>query len=189
MERTEEYTRLVENNLDLVSAALKFCIHSTKEYGMEYDDLYQIGSMALCKAADRYEKNQGAAFRTFASVVIRNSLLDHIRQIKKEQQPIPFSAPLPYRPTLTYGDIIDFPYEIPADEDTDEVLHLLSNIKKEYSGVTRKGIDALSLQIIGYTSRDIAELYGVKSNHVSAWVSRATKKLRSNKQILALYAS
>lgn len=189
MKHTEEYTRLVEDNLDLVSATLKYCIHSTKEYGMEYDDLYQIGSMALCKAAARYQTDQGAAFRTFASVVIRNSLLDHIRQVKNREQPIPFSAPLPYRPTLTYGDIIDFPYEIPADEDTGEVLHLLSNIKKEYSGVTRKGIDALSLQIIGYTSRDIAELYGVKSNHVSAWVSRAAKKLRSNKQILALYAS
>ena len=44
--------------------------------------------------------------------------------------------------------------------------------------MSRKGIQALEMQVYGYTTREIAELYGVRSNVVAAWVSRARKMLK-----------
>ena len=60
---------------------------------------------------------------------------------------------------------------------------LLDRCKKAYSGVARLGIEALEWKINGYSSADIARLYGVKPNHVGAWISRAAKKLRKDAAI------
>ena len=50
--------------------------------------------------------------------------------------------------------------------------------KRTYNGVARLGVEALELKIAGYSGTDIAELYGVKPNHVGAWIARAAQKLK-----------
>ena len=46
---------------------------------MEYDDLYQIGAIGLCKAASRYKQSKQAAFSTYAFHVIKNTIIDYLR--------------------------------------------------------------------------------------------------------------
>ena len=65
-----------------------------------------------------------------------------------------------------------------------DISALLNSAKSEYSGVARLGIEALELKIMGYSGADIAKLYGVKQNHVGAWISRAAAKLRKNGAVL-----
>lgn len=60
------------------------------------------------------------------------------------------------------------------------IIDFLDNIKTQYSGTVRLGIEVLSLKVKGLSGGEIARLYGVKTNLVGAWISRALKKLKQN---------
>ena len=62
---------------------------------------------------------------------------------------------------------------------------LLLEIRKEYSGITAKGVEALLLRATGYTGKEIARMYRVKHNLVSAWISRASSRLKKDPRVLA----
>ena len=65
-----------------------------------------------------------------------------------------------------------------------EIYHLLIQTARRYRGISKKGIHALTLKYMGYTGNEIAQLYGVKSNHISAWIARAVKKMRTDKSFI-----
>ena len=62
--------------------------------------------------------------------------------------------------------------------DVRDLLRALAKAGNQYRGVARKGVQALEMQVCGYTTREIAELYGVRSNVVAARVSRARQMLK-----------
>lgn len=67
-----------------------------------------------------------------------------------------------------------------------ELSTLLDAAEKDTKGVTAKGIIALRLMAEGYTSREIGEqMGGAKANHVTAWVTKARKYLKSRPEIQA----
>lgn len=47
--------------------------------GADSDDLVQIGMIALMEAVRSYSPDRGAEFRTYASVCVRNGILDAVR--------------------------------------------------------------------------------------------------------------
>ena len=55
----------------------------------------------------------------------------------------------------------------------------LAACKEKYSGVARKGVEAIELKMKGYETTEIAKLYGTSLNNVNAWISRARSKLRN----------
>ncbi|WP_343252354.1 sigma-70 family RNA polymerase sigma factor [Ligaoa zhengdingensis] len=65
-ECTVSRQEMIENNLGLVHA----CAHKFKGRGIEYDDLFQAGSMGLVKAVDAFDWNRGVKFSTYAVPVI-----------------------------------------------------------------------------------------------------------------------
>lgn len=58
-----------------------------------------------------------------------------------------------------------------------ELLRTLQDAKQRYRGVARKGVQAIEMQMFGYSTKEIAALYGVRTNVVAAWVSRARSLL------------
>ena len=54
-----------------------------------------------------------------------------------------------------------------------------ADAENRYSGVCQKGIKALQMKCLGHTRKEIAACYGVRPNHVSAWISRAASRLRA----------
>ncbi|WP_300846037.1 sigma-70 family RNA polymerase sigma factor [uncultured Acetatifactor sp.] len=148
--------------------------------GFGYDDLYQTGCEALCHAAQKYRAEGGASFPTFASVVIRNRLLSYCRKVARVQRPLEYmDAPQPSGSGLAYADAIpDDGFHGISDADT---FLLLSQAQERCSGTTRKGIEALAMKCRGHTGVEIAARYGVRPNHVAAWISRATKMLREER--------
>lgn len=73
-----------------------------------------------------------------------------------------------------------------GDMEFEELSTLLDAAEKEAKGVTAKGIRALRLMAEGYTSREIGEqMGGAKANHVTAWVTKARKYLKSRPEIQA----
>ncbi len=66
----KERDRFIESNLGLVhSLCRRFCGR-----GVEYDDLFQVGSIGLIKAADGFDESRGLCFSTYAVPVILGEL-------------------------------------------------------------------------------------------------------------------
>ena len=77
---TQEQRELVEKNLTVIDCVIRSCVHANNNIcGMEYDDLYQIGAIGLCKAASRYKQSKQAAFSTYAFHVVKNTIIDYLR--------------------------------------------------------------------------------------------------------------
>lgn len=169
---TSDQQKLVEENLDLPDILLRTKIHPNETIrGMEFEELYQCGCLALCSAAATYDHS--TQFRTYASRVVYNAMIDQCRTSQKH-----------YENTLSYdtavGDEEDshsiFLQASDAVDDTvlaGELTILLDEAKKTYKGAVLKGIEAIELQLKGYSGADIARMYGVKNNNVTSWISKA----------------
>ncbi|MFI3326493.1 MAG: sigma-70 family RNA polymerase sigma factor [Clostridia bacterium] len=179
---TNEERKLVEENMKIAEYIVnKDIIKSNKVLDLSYEDLYQTAYLALCKAAKTY--NGKFKFSTYASTVVKNALIDYCRKIPTASQSL--------NETIFEDDtpLID---TIISDAHTEEIvieselLNVLNNSKKMYNGVVLKGIEAMELKLKGYSGTEIGAMYGVKNTHISAWISKAAKKLRDNSEFKAL---
>ena len=173
---TSDQQKLVEENLDLPDILLRTKIHPNETIrGMEFEELYQCGCLALCRAAATYDHS--TQFRTYASRVVYNAMIDQCRTAQKH-----------YGNTLSYdvavGDEEDshsiFLQASGAVDDTvltGELTKLLDEAKRTYKGAALKGIEAIELQLKGYSGAEIARMYGVKNNNVTSWISKARAAL------------
>ncbi|WP_434302487.1 sigma-70 family RNA polymerase sigma factor [Clostridium botulinum] len=67
--------KLIEMNLPLVTSIAKTFINR----GYEFDDLFQIGSIGLIKAIDRFNTNFDVKFSTYAVPLIQGEIKRFIR--------------------------------------------------------------------------------------------------------------
>ena len=156
---TELQQRKVEENLGLVGQVIKERVHGVGQIGIfSYDDLFQIGTIGLCKGA----------FSTDAYRIIYNEIMTQLdyATLRRQRERATDPAELP---CMTLDDGLE------QTEACQDLLTLLEHAERTASGVTAKGIQAIRLLAQGYSNRDIGELYGVPSNYITAWVSKARK--------------
>lgn len=166
--------KMVETHLNCVHWTIHTFIGVNESVcGLEYDDLFQEGCIALWRAAENFDERRGTQFHSYAISVIRNHLLDYCRKIQSRTAPI--------------ASLEDWDAEASrrgaAAWDSDSGLfveQVLEYGKRTYSGVAKLGVEALELKIAGYSGTDIARLYGVAPSHVGAWISRAAAKLKKD---------
>ena len=80
---------LAEANLKVIDKVISRYIHTDEGVcGLGWDDLYQEGAMALCKAAATYD-GTSAQFSTYATTVIRNHLFNHCKAANTRQRNLP----------------------------------------------------------------------------------------------------
>lgn len=184
----KEQQAMVEQNLSVIHWAIHNFIKVNESiFGFEYADLYGEGCLLLCKAAFNYDHARGE-FTPYAQTVVKNGLLSYARIMCKKQsrQRLLLDAALPDE-SGSYVELI-------PSEDTEDTLDALIDamdsdsffqlVKPRYSGVALRGIVALELKSKGYSSREIADLYGVNVKNVWSWISRASKKLRGDELAL-----
>ena len=86
------------------------------------------------------------------------------------------------------GDLFDYYSYSEVDFESaitdDAAMAALRACKEHYTGIARRGIEAIELKLQGYDSSEIAELYGTTINNVNAWISRARSKLRNEPQLM-----
>lgn len=71
----EERNRLVEDHLYMVDILIKKYLGK----GVDYDDLYQVGALALVQAVDRFDPGRGFEFSTFATPTILGEIKKYFR--------------------------------------------------------------------------------------------------------------
>ena len=171
---------MVEQHLNLVSLIIRKYIGTNEHIrGLEYEDLYQCGCLALCKAAYYYDGR--VKFETFAGTVIRNALLDECRKAKSI-----YSHSLSYDASVdpddddgdTFAGMLGDTYDMTDRLFSEELMSIVQTAKKTHKGAVLKGIEAIELRIKGYTGAEIAQMYGVKNNNVSSWISKAVVVLK-----------
>ena len=181
MKMTEYQRKLVETHLYIVDRIIRKKIVLSKQPLMSYEDLYQIGCEALCRAALKYEPARGS-FEPFGARYVYNAMIDHCRvqncvaRHTAELQLGDNGEPIAFR------DLGDDPDHdgIVAGKKLNEVL---MEAEKRHAGITQRGIEAIQLKSLGYSSREIAEKNGTTVNNVNAWISRARRKLREDPAI------
>lgn len=86
VEREEAKERILESNLNLVRSI----VHRFTNRGYEWDDLFQIGSIGLLKAIERFDLNFSVKFSTYAVPMI----IGEIRRFIRDDNPVKVSRPL-----------------------------------------------------------------------------------------------
>jgi len=177
---------LVQSSLYVVKNVIKYHIYTDRNtIGLEYDDLFQEGCSALCRAAVSYDGS--TQFSTYAGAVVKNALISYCRKISNRQKKVPFLSlddPVSGCEDSSAAHL-DTLVTSPDPVKDVSAIRLLESVKPKFSGVALLGIEALELKIKGYSGAEIAEMYGVRPNHVGAWISRAAQKLRLDDQFTA----
>lgn len=177
MNLTPEQSRIVEANMGLVGKVIKDKVHALNNTGVyDYDDLYQIGCMGLCKAAAT-DKGTGA-FSTYAYRLIWNEICDALIKVTRIDR---------YE---TYLDPIDLSQAardtVPVDELISCELQLVMEQSKEYAkGVTAKGIVCLQLSAEGLSSAEIAEHFQAEPATIRMWMTKARRFLQAQPELMS----
>ncbi|MBQ2871768.1 sigma-70 family RNA polymerase sigma factor [bacterium] len=176
MKLTVEQKKLVEEHLNLVPYIIEKYISRNNNWDMQYEDLIQEGNLALCKAASKY--NNTVKFNTFAEIVIKNELLKYCNKSNRRIKTVDL-------PTgIVVEELFVDPEEISDTFFNSENIRSIRKIKSEYSGVVLKGIEAIELKMQGLAGVDIAKIYDVKPNHISAWIAKAKHELMINETFI-----
>ena len=174
---SNERNRLIEENMGLVGQVIKDRVRDVRGVGIHtYDDLFQIGCLGLCRAADTYRPGK-VRFSTYAYVLIRNEIFDALEYatLRRAREAVTDPDELPGRNLHELPDGIQYDLE-----------RVLDAAQADATGITAKGIKAIRLLAEGYTHREIGERMGATANNVSAWVARARKYLRARPDIVVL---
>lgn len=181
MNMDKDKARLVEDNIHVVKAVIKKEIKmNDSDVDLEFNELYQIGCLALCKASITFDETKNTDFFTYAYKLVKNSLLDHCRRVQRKQKH--FVDGGDGMPEVVYDGSGE------SYEDAQfwkSFASITKYAKSKYTGVVLKGIEAIEFKALGYNGREIADLYGVKVNHVNAWISKARRKLRDDPVVMS----
>lgn len=166
MQLNAQQQKIVEDNLGLVGKVIRDKVHGLGQAEMmEYDDLFQIGSIGLCKAAAT--DKGGSSFSTYAYRLIWNEICDALvkqSRIQKREQNRE---------------------EEQSDAASDmaeqwELREMLSKAESSADGAAARGIHALKLSTLGYSSQEIADLMQAQPGTVRLWMTKARRFLRAN---------
>lgn len=173
MKLTKEQQLLVEMNINLVHYVIKRGGIRYKSYNIEYDDLFQIGCLGLIKAAGTYNPEFGAAFSTYAYIVIRNEIVVELVKLNKIPDSIDFST----------TEITDLKAETEEGAISnvfgDELMRVVQKAYDEASEAKKRYIDVLLLRVQGFRNTEIAQMVNWKPEYVSKATARAKKYLRN----------
>lgn len=175
--------KLVEENVNLVKQVIARSISPNECIaGLGYEDLYQEGCVALCKASGSYSKKE-IPFAAYARSVIKNALIDYCRGIENRharEGPVD----LEQIDECLLSDCANISAPEKLDFTLQDAIKLLNDVGTNYTGSMKKGVDALKLRLYGMSGKEIASLYGTRPQLVGAWISKAAKKLRGNSEVL-----
>ena len=175
---TEKQRELIVDHLDLVAQVLnKHICRDLSNPDLDWDDLYQTGCLALCKAALFH--NTEKPFGPYAARAIRNALFDYCGISMRYRKPLCTMEQLPEVPFYDEASLTFYEEDLTA---------FLKTQGSYTTGVVQKGILSLLKKAEGYTSTELSKEFGTSPNSVRAWMSLAAKKLRQEPELYKLLA-
>lgn len=134
--KNKDYNTLVEENQKLVYSV----INNYRHCGVEYEELIQIGLLALYKAALNFDNtNTDAKFSTYAAIAIRNNILNVIYlRNKKAIDTISYNQEIRDRASGDSSEILSYisdsknmEYDIYREEFKQEVINIIESMERK----------------------------------------------------------
>jgi RNA polymerase sporulation-specific sigma factor len=187
----ESFEKLALHNLRLVGlVASKMSKSSKAKYGLEYDDLFSIGTIGLIKALRKYQIDKGVKFSTYAMRIITNEILIEFRSSSASKRD--YSKLVSYETEVrtSMNDtepvrIIDqlfsnessaLPdYEIECKVDIEEKLYILGLYLLNKSPLYT---EVIKYYFSGRRGEYIAEMVGHSQSYVSRIISKISKDVQ-----------
>lgn len=172
----EAMETLISTNQGLIVTTLKNYL--TDKLSQHHDDLYQIANHALLKAIQTYNREKNRSFYNYASVCIRNSIIDELRVINKQNENVQqIDNNNEDEPTIEIKDELTNIEDKLIDEDTSESIRkLLSEI------LTKRQFDVISLYIEEYSYSEIAKKLDISQKAVDNAIAGAKRKILACKE-------
>ena len=143
----------------LVRTVIRSLMRKYGIFGIDEADLFQEGAVGLLKAKMTYKEQGSAKFETYASTVIRNHVLDCIREQIKE--------PLPPEES-----------NLPGKTDPDPALwEILSKVLNEHCKPLERSI--FNAYYKGYSYQEICEIFEISKKKVDNTIQKILKLARS----------
>lgn len=156
--------QVVLSNIGLVGLVMKRMGLSLLD-----EDLYEVGVIGLCEAINRFDASKGVQFSTYATLLIRGSILQSFR---KKRIATSISLDEPYRmdsgDEVSYGEMIADKKHFEEEVETTAIINQLA--EKE-----RKILHLYA--IAGVSQGEIAKIIGVSQAQVSRILRKIQKKL------------
>ena len=143
--------------------------------GGDSEDLIQEGMVGLLTAIRKYDPNRDAAFRTFATICIRNRLASAIRAAQGDKHS-PLNHSISFEPPLFDGTDLTLSVENPEDviigrEELKERLDALKGQLSEFEA------SILPPYLSGMSCGEIARRYGKSNKSVDNAIQRIRRKM------------
>ena len=144
---------------------------AAEKLGYEKEDIYQESVVAFLHALHSYDEKNGAGFRTFASVCIKN----HISSILRTGNRLKNIAMMDYIP------IDDVDLASKSEPETDWIeKETFSNMKKRiFEVLSEFELEVLKLYLGGLSYKSIGEKLGKTEKSIGNALFRVRKKLRT----------
>lgn len=178
---TKDQQRLVENNMDIIDIVLAKKITTRQDIrGMEREELYQVGSLAMCRAASYYSGCTKVEFRKICMVSVYNAMINQIRKAFRDA-----SSCISYDVTLndeeedgiTFGAMLeDTDASVEDGLLADETLQRLFSLVKSPS--SKRGLTAIALRCKGYTTAEITRMLRTTETVLYDWERSARNILK-----------
>lgn len=186
LQLTKEQEVIFAENQGLIHSAIHKFAKGGGQVGMnDYDDLFQVASMGMCKAIISHKDSKGS-LSTYATTVMRNDLFrvlqsgyDMVDEASDIDDDVVRNIPGVAVNGATSGKIED---ELMQSQ----VVGRLHELSVEYGGIAGKGVQSIIMTIDGQNSADIAKFYDVDAKTVTAWISRARKKIKEESDVLEM---
>lgn len=159
--------------------------------GVQHEDLYNAGYIALVKAADTFDPEAGGKFIGWLALALKTAFAEAggYRSRKQAQDPLhragSTDAPaLDDEDSATLGELQEDPRAVQAFEDAESRIYcwelhnaleeLLAQLPPEWSDALRRRYYQ------GQNLAEIAAAMGVESSTVQQWQSKGLRELRRN---------
>lgn len=161
MRMTDAQRELVTKNIDIVNMALR-SLKAGNDYSL-LQDLYQEGCMALCTLAT---ESKSSFTRPLAYKSVRNRMLDWCRKNQTWYRYNIVSNETESEPSIGIED------RVIGRLQQRQMLKDMYKLTGSKNSTKSKGFEALQYRLQGYSNCEIARMYQVPCNHVSAWLAR-----------------
>lgn len=177
---------LITHNLRLVAYVVSKNFSNT---GIEFEELFSVGTIGLVKAVDTYVADKGVQLNTYISFVVKNEILMSLRSVRKKMGAIVVSLDEPINidiknnhdttvenfvadDTCVEDEVVG---KMALRDDMKKVNRILAKIDERKRGVFEKlwGINGEKET----KQTEIAEQYGVSQSYVSRVNSSLIKDL------------
>ena len=162
---TEEQKKLVEENHSLI-------YFYARKYNMskqDFDDMYGILAIGLCKAARDYDESRGSAFSTVAMGYMLNECRNAYRCDKYKNGKLDVFSYNNIVPLSDEGGTTEYIDFIKGNEDVWDDINLI-----EFNQFNEQLRKIAYLSYLGYNQQEIAKEMGI----TQSLVSRKLKKIR-----------